>query len=49
MEQVFEPDRLRAEPPRYCRVGAYEAPSGDPGSGSDEGLKDRLRALGYME
>jgi predicted AlkP superfamily phosphohydrolase/phosphomutase len=50
LEEVFEPDRLREQPPRF--VASYGPRSGGGeviGSASDPEVKERLRALGYLQ
>ena len=46
---LFESDWWRTHPPRYCDAGDF-VPSESVGlGGDDEGLKDRLRSLGYLD
>lgn len=46
---LFEPKWLRSHPPRYCDAGDFVPPAAGRRGEDDEGLKDRLRALGYLD
>ena len=49
IEQLFCEATLRERPPRYRRLPSSLGPDRPSSDARDEGLKDRLRALGYME
>jgi predicted AlkP superfamily phosphohydrolase/phosphomutase len=49
VRELFEPDWWRSHPPRYCEARSFEEPDSPHRSSEDEGLKDRLRALGYLD
>ncbi|MEE2828352.1 MAG: hypothetical protein VX498_04115, partial [Myxococcota bacterium] len=50
LSDSFREDWWRKNPPRYCEAASLDSPSELPlSSGDDEGLKERLRALGYLD
>jgi len=50
VRDLFKPQWWRSHPPRYCDPRGFVDPEFAPSSSDDdEGLKDRLRALGYLD
>ena len=46
---LFDGGWWKANPPRYRVAPSFEGPEVDAVPSTDEGLKDRLRALGYLD
>jgi len=49
VRQLWTSDWFRGHPPRYCQAKAHEGVREVQHASDDEGLKDRLRALGYLD
>jgi len=49
VRDLWEADWQRSHPPRYCEGQPYLGAQAAQPSTEDEGLKDRLRALGYLD